>query len=943
MKESPPPSVRVSPTPRTLLRLASCVFCLLLCGDAVTARQSGYFEIVSRHTGKCLDVAGVSSSNGAATHQWDCVGGTNQQWQLISNGDGYYRIIARHSGKALEVAGGSLSNGAAVQQWDYVGATNQQWQRVDLGNGYFRLTARHSGKALDISGASYLNGAIAHQWDYVGATNQQWQLRTVTEGADPRSRTGAWSALINNLPFIPVHAHMLPNRKVLAWAGENVDAPQHRTDVWVWDAATGMFNDQTAFRADNNLLDIFCSGHSFLPDGRLLVAGGHHHYDAGNPAGEPHTSVFDYRNNTWTRGPDMSSGRWYPTNTTLNNGEVLVVAGAVADGAQNDLPEIWQVSQTLRTLGDARRGQPTYPWMHVGPGGKVFNSGPNQNTDYLNPSVGGAWLAARADNIPINNNYGYRGEGTSVMYQPGKVLILAGGDPPTNSAEVLDLNLANPVWRTLARAMARARRHVNGTVLPDGTVLVTGGTSYGGFNDPNPVGAVYAPEIWNPAGEQWSGPLASMQIPRLYHSVALLLPDGRVLSAGGGNGGGGVDYPNAEIYSPPYLFKGAQPQLTNAPDSIGYGQTFFVSTPNTDIARATLVRLSSVTHSYNQNQRFNELTVVSRVAGGLNLRAPADGDACPPGHYMLFLLNNQGVPSVARVVQVVKSSVVSVANGADNLSRVVWQLPNGGAQVWTVSANGGTRLNSVTHVPQEQGWSPRQIAVGADNVPYLLWSHIDGRIWLWRLNQDNSQHSSRMYGPFAGWKVVGLAGGTDGRPRVLWERISDGRTDLWRVNPDFSYTYVVHGPFAGWRPVSIAVGYDNRPRIVWRYDNGPTDPATGKVSVWNCNPDGTRADYREHGPFAGWRPRAVAVGRDNQAHLLWSHYDGRIGVWTVDAAGNRITNADYGPHSGWTALALGNGGDSQSRLTWQHSNGRLSLWTLDANNVQLSYTEYASP
>ncbi|HEX8149985.1 MAG TPA: RICIN domain-containing protein [Pyrinomonadaceae bacterium] len=936
MKEGPTASASVPPALLTLLRLASCMFCLLLCSAAAEA-QVTYYEIVSRHTGKCLDVSGVSYANGAAVHQWDCVGGANQQWQLVSNGDGYYRIIARHSGKALDVAGGSLNDGAAVIQQDYVGAASQQWQRVAVGGGYYRITARHSGKALDISGASYLNGAVAHQWTYVSATNQQWQLRAVTDGSDSRSRTGAWSGLIN-LPFIPVHAHLLPNRKVLAWAGENSDTPDHRTDVWVWDAATGLFNTQTAVEADNNTLDLFCSGHSFLPDGRLLVAGGHHHYDAGNPAGEPHTSIFDYRYNTWTQGPDMSGGRWYPTNTTLGNGEVLVAAGTVADGAQNDLPEVWQVSQTLRALGDARRSQPTYPWMHVAPGGKVINSGPNRNTDYLNPAVNGAWLPAGANNTSIISNFDGRWEGTSVMYQPGKVLILGGNSPPTNTAEVIDLNQATPQWRYL-NAMARARRHVNGTILPDGTVLVTGGTSYGGpndFNNQDLTGAVYAPEIWNPANEQWSGPLAGMQIPRLYHSVALLLADGRVLSAGGGNGGGGNDYPNAEIYSPPYLFKGAQPQITSAPDSVGYGQRFFVGTPNTDIARATLVRLSSVTHSYNQNQRFNDLTpTISRVGGGMYLTAPADGDACPPGHYMLFLLNSQGVPSVAWVVQVVKPSVVSVATGADNLSRVVWQMPNGAAQIWTVSADGRTRLNSVTHGPNE-GWSPRMIAVGADNVPYLMWTHIDGRIWLWRLNQDNSLNSSRVYGPFAGWKAVGLAGSTDGRPRVLWERISDGRTDLWRVNPDWSYTYVVHGPFPGWRPVSLGVGYDNRPRILWQ-------DGSGKASIWNCNPDGSRADYREHGPFPGWRPAAVAVGSDNRAHLLWNHYDGRIGVWSVDGAGNRLGNSDYGPYGGWAALAMSNGGDSQSRIVWQHSNGRLSLWTLSPDNVQLSSTDYAAP
>lgn len=751
---------------------------------------------------------------------------------------------------------------------------------------------------------------------------------TTAEAQDPRAQTGEWSAPAT-WPFVAVHMHVLPNGKVLAWAGENVASPSHRTDVWLWNPADGSFVE-----ADNNSLDLFCSGHSFLPDGRLLVTGGHDHYNAqGQPGGEPHTSIFDFRDNSWTQGPDMRAGRWYPTNTTLGSGEVLINSGAIADGQSNDIPEVWQTGETLRSLLNARRGQSFYPWMHVAPNGRIFNSGPNkENTDYLNAAVNGAWLPV-AGNTSISSNFGYRGEGSSVMYAPGKVLI-AGGGTPTASAEVIDLNQPNPGWRYVG-AMARARRHLDTTMLPDGTVLATGGTSYGDFNNQEPAGAVYAPEIWNPATEQWSGPLSSMQVPRLYHSVAALLPDGRVLSAGGGNGGGGIDHPDAEIYSPPYLFKGVRPQITDAPANVGYSQRFLVGTPDTNIARATLVRLSSVTHSYNQNQRFNDLSgSIERVGGGLYLRAPTDGDLCPPGHYMLFLLNDQGVPSVARIVQVSKSSVVSIATGADNLSRVLWQLPNGAAQIWTLSADGTSRLNSVTHGPF-RGWSPRAISVGADNVSNLLWTNIDGRIGLWRLNQDNTHNDHRDYGPYAGWRAVALAGSSDGRPRVLWE-YTDGTTHLWRVNPDWSYTYWSHGPFAGWRPTGVGVGYDDRPRILWRHESG-------QMAIWNCNPDGSHASNREHGPFAGWAGRAVAVGRDNQAHVLWNNVDGRIGLWSVDWAGDHVGHYDYGPYGGWTAVAMGNGGDSLTRIAWQHANGTLALWTVNPDNTRRSDNHHPAP
>ncbi|MDQ3804269.1 MAG: DUF1929 domain-containing protein [Acidobacteriota bacterium] len=819
--------------------------------------------------------------------------------------------------------------GANLIPWGTDGTINRRYMgTLPAGGGWARLEVPASmvgleGKTLNGMAFTLYDGRAT--WDKAGKTPPM----------------GDWAGY-TTLPVVPIHLHLLPNRKVLFWSRDKDAAGNdvaYSTQAYVWDPAT-----KVATKVANSRSNLFCAGHSLLPDGRLLVTGGHEYEDL---KGLSHANIFDPADNTWTAAQDMNAGRWYPTNTTLGSGEVLVTSGTykLADGSvhNNSLPQVWSpVTGAWRDLSQARKDLPLYPWTFQAPNGQVFYAGPGQTTEYLNTSVGGAWSVVGNRVQPI-----HRGAGSAVMYGNGKVLVVGGTPdeattPPTNTAEVIDLNGGSPTWYSAA-SMVNGRFHNNATVLPDGKVLVTGGENGGG--------PVKVAELWDPEAGlaitgtnlkrgRWST-MASEKQPRLYHSTAILLPDGRVMSAGGGFPGAN-NYNDAEFFSPPYLFRGPRPQITNAPPSVQYNQTFFVSTPDTNISRATLVRLGSVTHSFDQNQRFNELAIVSRVAGGLNLRAPADGNVCPPGHYMLFLLNDQGVPSVASIVQVTKSTLVSVATGADNLTRVLWKLPNGAAQIWTLSADGTTRFNSVTHGPFK-GWSPRAVSVGPDNVPHLLWSNLSGNIDLWRLNQDNSRNASRVYGPFAGWKAVGLAGSTDGRPRVLWERISDGRTDLWRVNPDFSYTYVAHGPFAGWRPVSVGVGYDNRPRILWRYDNGPNDPATGRVSIWNCNPDGSRADFREHGPFAGWGPTAVAAGGDNLAHLLWNHYDGRIGVWSVDGAGNRLGNSDYGPSVGWAALSMSNGGDSQSRIGWQHANGRFSIWTLNPENVHLSTTEYAAP
>jgi len=193
--------------------------------------------------------------------------------------------------------------------------------------------------------------------------------------------------------------------------------------------------------------------------------------------------------------------------------------------------------------------------------------------------------------------------------------------------------------------MSIARRQVNATLLPDGTVLVTGGTSGPGFN--NATTPVYAAELWDPATETWTTLASSNGIPRLYHSAALLLPDGRVLSTGGN------DYPTPEAFSPPYLFKdpqGARPGLSGVPPTVAYGQHFSVQSPDAaSITKVTLIRITSVTHAFNENQRLSVLSFTPG-AGALDIVAPATANIAPPGHYLLFIVNGNGVPSIGSIV-----------------------------------------------------------------------------------------------------------------------------------------------------------------------------------------------------------------------------------------------------------------------------------------------------
>jgi len=502
--------------------------------------------------------------------------------------------------------------------------------------------------------------------------------------AQDLSVTGQWSGVMTwptaNSGWVPTHAMLLTDGRVL-YAGSYGDG----LTPHIFDPA-----NNSVVAVAKPTYNLFCMGHTHLADGRVFTAGGH----IDDYEGYPHASIYDVQANTWTNVPDMNAGRWYPTNTSLANGDVLVVSGTIHGPASsqvyNEVPQVYQVAtNSWRTLSSATLHLQLYPFMFLAPNGKVFLAGWNPDTKYLDTTGTGAWTAV------ASSIHGWRNYGAAVMYDAGKVMLI-GGDGDTSSrtvtatAETIDLSAATPAWRSLA-SMHYARRQLNATLLPDGTVLVTGGSSASGFDSAS--GAVYPAELLNPANNTWTV-MASMAKYRGYHSFAILLPDGRVLSAGGQvNASGTANGANAEIYSPPYLFKGARPAITSAPASVVYGQTALIGTADT-IARATWIRLSSVTHAYNQEQRFLNLGFTA-ASGGVNVTFPSSSNLSPPGYYMLFLLNSAGVPSVAKIMQLGGSNAPPPATGT--ISGAVTNSANAAViSGATVSYSGGSATTDST-------------------------------------------------------------------------------------------------------------------------------------------------------------------------------------------------------------------------------------------------------
>lgn len=476
----------------------------------------------------------------------------------------------------------------------------------------------------------------------------------VTTAACPASQVGEWSSSLA-WPVVAIHSHLLPDGRVLFW--DRFDAAGDG-DPRFFDPATGLVT--AAPPAVGH--DLFCSGHVLLPDGRLFVTGGH----IIDGVGLPNTSIYDPQTGTWTPQPMMNAGRWYPTAVLLANGDVFVASGNIDNSiGVNLVPQVWQAaSGTWRTLGGASGFLPLYPYLFLAPDGRVFTAGPQETTGFFDTTGSGtfAFLASSA--------HGFREYGSAVLYDVGKVMIAGGADPPTDAVEVIDLTTPTPNWETVAPMAYRRRQH-NLTLLPDETVLATGGSSAPGFN--NAEGSVFPAELWDPVAETWRTLQAANEA-RLYHSEAVLLPDARVLVSGGGHPSGGGDDPNhfsAELYSPPYLFNGPRPTITAAPATVRYNESFSVVTPDgASITKVTWLRLSSVTHAFNMNQRLNRLAFSTSV-GGLNVTAPPNPRFCPPGHYMMFLVNAAGVPSEARIVRIILDLF---ADGFETGDTSAWSL-----------------------------------------------------------------------------------------------------------------------------------------------------------------------------------------------------------------------------------------------------------------------------
>ena len=295
---------------------------------------------------------------------------------------------------------------------------------------------------------------------------------------------------------------------------------------------------------------MFCGALVMLPDGRVLVNGGRNT--------TVRSSIFDWRVNTWTRTPDMNDPRWYNTTVALPNGRAWTVSGSGGSGTAESWDSASGWSRMTGINWNTVLAEPGYiniwhPFVSLAPDGRLIHFGPTDTMHWVSPDGSGSMINI-GTTVPGAH---YPKEGCWVMYDEGRILVAGGGANTTNNASdtttgtsstnayTVDVRTGTPVVTT-QNPMTFARQFANCVVLPNGEVMVMGGNTSGlKFND---TGSILTPEIWNPSTGQWRS-MANADVPRNYHSLALLLPDGRVLSGGGGLGGG--DHRDVQIFTPP--------------------------------------------------------------------------------------------------------------------------------------------------------------------------------------------------------------------------------------------------------------------------------------------------------------------------------------------------------------------------------------------------------
>lgn len=612
-------------------------------------------RIVASHSGLCLSIRDESMSRGAKLEQATCNGATSRQWKFMPVGGNAYHIVNVKSGMCVD-ATLKYKHANAMIQWDCTGAEHQKWtfERVDH---RWVIKSAFTDQCLDVLGFRRGTKADILQYDCHKRENQRFSLI--------HEDKSEWSSRLD-FGFVPVSAAHLPDARLILWSASTKTAFYGPGAGFA--TYTSLLNvlPTVSFTSPSLTRDpgeVFCQGSALLPSGALLVAGG---------SSLARTSIFD---GSWKDSKKLNIARGYNSVVTLANGSVFTLGGSWSGKMDNKRPgEVWTAAAGWKQLNipatgfetaDPQDKQLKYAyrgdnqmWLFANKDSWVFHAGPSKKMHWVNTANNGTVVAVgnRANDADSIN-------GNAVLFDTDKILTVGGATAYSSSAEaskhahLIDISAGPGSTPKVTKLddMTYPRGFGNAVVLPNGQVVVIGGMARPlAFTDTD---SSLVPELFDPHTLKFIK-LKPMSVPRNYHSIAMLLPDGRVLSAGGGLCGAGcsANHANGEILSPPYLFNddgtpAARPAIISAPSQALAGTTIRVEAK--DVVSFSLVRMSSTTHTVNTDQRRLPLDKQSwDLDGTFYLKIPSNDDGAIPGNYMLFAIGDLGTPSLAKIIRI---------------------------------------------------------------------------------------------------------------------------------------------------------------------------------------------------------------------------------------------------------------------------------------------------
>ena len=718
--------------------------------------------------------------------------------------------------------------------------------------------------------------------------------------ADPQDE-GSWGALVD-WPNIAIHAVLTPQGKVMTFGTDEdgIQGAQFSYDVWDPERGTGSSSHNTL---PNTLgVDSFCSAALLLPEsGNVLMSGGDNRPNGGVNRGIQDAPIFNTQTNTLSRAADMNISRWYPTSTVLANGEILLFGGRDIQGRGVTTPEIYSpdTNQWRSLLGISSGG--LYPRLWVAPNGLVFGYNNEKEMYFVNTSGNGSLQSLGDINVGGDP---YRA--TAVMYAPGKILAIGGNGDVSNDTKIIDISGNTPSIRSVDRPSDSGRVWVDSVVLPNGKVLIVGGSN----SDNSLNGVADNPEIWDPATERWTR-MEATDTARLYHSTALLLKDGRILVAGGGAPGPLVNT-NAEIFSPPYLYNSSgnlasRPTITTASSEAPYNSEVYVGhAAGNNISRVTLIKTGAVTHSFNMDQRFLELDF-DDTTNGVNVKMPSSANLAPPGYYLLHLIDNQGVPSEAHIIRISSTAEIELGEYPVAIADTTSATANVSKTIRVLNNDTGTGLT----ISDYNQWSQNggSITKSGNNLIYKSSASFNGADSFWYVISDTAGRTNSA-------KVtINVSGGTNNNPYPV------GNADTATSNNGNTISIDVLANDVGNGLVLIAPN-------AWSLNGGNVSLSSNKIS---------------------YKPKSGYNGQDK----IWYTFNDTLGRtgWgevTITVSGNAEANPfpaaypDYGYATGSTITIDVLANDGGNGLTLNAPNA----WSLNGGQVKvvnnkISYTQKA--